>query len=172
MSKYGGDLTDFGQTSSMNGKNIEAYYRGPKQEQQFANDLENFDEMSVAELQALIPANWHDDQSADYWEDELIPFCGKDGQTNAYVKRGVDEEIVEYGERQQTTQYTWKFATDDNHIYFKAGAKITARGRDWFLLKVISQDTTLTMQNRYNAMDTSPNNPRLLQFGLKTLVLV
>jgi hypothetical protein len=172
MSKYGGDLTDYGQTSSMVGKNIEAFYRGPKEEQQFANDLENFEEMSVADLLALIPANWHDDTSSDYWQDELIPFSGKDGQTNAYVKRGVDDEITEYGDRQQTNQFTWKFATDDNHIHFMAGAKIYIRGREWFLIKVITQDSTLTMQNKYNAMDTNPKNTRLLQMGLKTLVLV
>jgi len=172
MGKYTGDLTDFGQTSSTVGKNIEAFYRGPKEEQQFADSLENFEEMSVAELKALIPANWNDDTSADYWEDELIPFSGKDGQTNAYVKRGVDDEIVEYGERQQTNKFTWQFATDDNHIYFKAGAKVITRGREWFLIKVITQDSTLTMQNKYNAMDTNPRNTRLLQLGLKTLVLV
>jgi hypothetical protein len=172
MGKYGGDLTNYGQTNSLVGKNIEAFYRGPKEEQQFANDLENFEEMSVAELQALIPANWHDDTSPDYWQDELVPFSGKDGQTNAYVKRGIDDEISEYGEREQTNKFTWKFMTDDNHIHFLAGAKIYTRGREWFLIKVITQDSTLTIQNKYNAMDTSPKNTRLLQMGLKTLVLV
>lgn len=172
MGGWGGDLTNFGQTTSMVGKNIEAFYRSPKQEQHFANDLENFDEMSVTELLALIPANWHDDTSTDYWEDEKIPFTGKDGQTNAYVKRGVDDEVVDYGDRAQTNKFTWQFATDDNHIHFMAGGKVYVRGREWFLIKVITQDSTLTMQNKYNAMDTNPYNKRLQQLGLKTLVLL
>lgn len=172
MGKYGGDLTDYGQTSSMVGKNIDAFYRAPKEEQQFADELENFEEMSLDELKALIPENWHDDTSADYWQDERVYFSGKDGQTNAYVKRGVDDEIVEYGDRQQVNKFTWYFATDDNHIHFKAGAKVYAKGREWYLLKVITQDSTLTMMNKYNAMDTSPYNERLLRMGLKTLVLV
>jgi len=173
MGKYGGELSNFGQTNSLVGKNIEALYRAPKQEQQFADELENFETMSVADLLALVPNGFYDDSQPDYWQDnELIPFVGKDGQTNAYVKRGVDDDIVEYGDRQQTNKYTWKFMTDDNHIVFKAGAKVKVRGRDWFVIKVIVQDSTLSQQNKYNAMDTSPNNTRLLQMGLKTLVLV
>jgi hypothetical protein len=172
MSKYSGDLTDFGQTSSLQGKSIEAYYRGPKEEQQFADELENFEELSLNELKALIPTNWHDDTSADYWLDERKHFWGKDGQTNAYVKRGVDDVDVEILDRQQTNKYSWFFATDDNHIHFLAGGKIYARGREWFVLKVITQDSTSSTVNKYNSMNTDPDSKRLLQFGLKTLVLV
>jgi len=172
MSRYGGDLTDYGQTSSIVGKNIEALYRSPKEEQQFANDLDDFETMSASQLLALIPANWHDDTSADYWQDEVIPFTGKDGQTNSYVKRGMDDELAEYGDRSQTNKFAWYFATDDNHIHFMAGGKVYTRGKEWFVIKVITQDSTLTMQNRYNAMDTNPKNTRLQQMGLKTLVLV
>jgi len=172
MPGFGGDLTDYGQTNSLFGKNIEAYYRAPKKEMQLADKLENFEEMSAEELLALIPKNWHDDSNLDYWTEEKIPFSGKDGQTNAYVKRGVDDETLEYFDRQQTNKYTWLFATDDNHIHFVSGGKIYTRGREWFLIKIITQDSTSSTVNKYNAMNTSPDNKRLLQFGLKTLVLV
>jgi len=172
MGKYGGELSDFGQTNSLFGKNIEAYYRAPKEEQDFSNELDDYENMSISDLKALIPDNWYEENNGDYWEDEKSHFWGKDGQTNAYVKRGVDDEVTEPLDRMQINQYTWHFATDDNHIYFKAGGKIYARGKEWFLIKVITQDSTSSMTNKFNAMDTNPDNKRLLQFGLKTLVLI
>ena len=172
MSKYVGDLTDFGQTNSLFGKNLEADYRKPKEELELAEDLPDFNDMSIDELKALVPENWHDDSDTDYWEDRLYHFDGKDGQTNAYVKRGLDDEETEILERQQTNIFTWHFSTDDNHIRFLAGGKIYAKGREWFLLKVISQDSTSSTTNKYEAMDTSPYNKQLLQFGFKILVLV
>lgn len=172
MSGFGGNLTDYGQTTSMFGKNIKAFYRAPKQEQQFADSIEDFDTLTAQQILDLIPTNWNNDTSSDYWQDELVPFWGKDGQTNAYVKRGVDDEIVDYLDRQQTNKLTWHFATDDNHLRFLAGGKVYARGREWFVLKVITQDSTSSMANKYNAMDTNPYDTRLLQMGLKTLILV
>lgn len=172
VGSFGGDLTDFGQTGSLYGKNIRGNYRGPKEELDFKDGLENFEDLSMQSLLSLIPENWFEENDNDYWEDDVTGFWGKDGQTNAYVKQGVDNEIVEYLDRQQTNQYVWQFATDDNHIYFKVGGKVYARGREWFIVKVITQDNTSTTTNKYNAMDTSPKNKRLLQFGLKTLVLI
>lgn len=172
MSKYTGDLTDFGQTNSMFGKNIQAYYRAPKTEQDFGDSLENYTEMTGNELLALVPDNWFDDTNEEYWESEKKPFNGKDGQTNAYVKRGLDDNLTEYAEREQTNKYTWHFSTDENHIHFFGGGKIYAKGKEWFILKVINQDTTTTITNKYEAMDTSPYNERLQQLGLKTLVLI
>lgn len=174
MGGFGGDLTDFGQTNSLENKNIEAYYRAPKEEYSFAQELAEADVngMSVNEMIALVPENWNEQTSTDYWEDDLTHFWGKDGQTNAYVKRGVDDEIDEPLDRMQIDRFTWYFATDDNHTYFKAGGKIYARGREWFIVKVITQDSTSSTTNKYNAMNTDPYNKRLLQFGLKTMVLV
>lgn len=172
MGKYGGDLTNFGQTNTLYGKNIEALYRAPKEELDFKDDLEDLEAKSISSLKEMIPDNWFEENNSDYWEDNYTHFTGKDGQTNAYVKQGIDSEIIEVLDRQQTNQYIWKFATDDNHLYFKAGGKIQARGREWFLLKVITQDGTSSTTNKYNAMDTSPYNTRLLQMGLKLLVLI
>jgi len=174
MAGQGGNLTDFGQTNSMASKNIQAYYRAPKQEYNFSKELEEIDinNSSMQDLLDLIPESWHEEDNTSYWEEEKQFFWGKDGQTNAYVKRGVDDEVAEPLERFQVNKYAWHFATDDNHIIFKAGGKIYARGREWFIVKVITQDSTSSTQNKYNAMDTSPENKRLLQFGRKTLVLV
>ena len=172
MGSFGGDLTNYGQTNTLHGKNIEALYRAPKTELEVKEELSDLENMSMEDLMNLIPKNWFEEKTDDYWEDNYTHFTGKDGQTNAYVKQGADNEVVEYLDRQQTTEYIWKFATDDNHIHFKGGAKIQARGREWFVLKVISQDGTSTMTNKYNAMDTGPYNERLLRMGLKTLVLI
>ena len=172
MSKFSGDLTDYGQTNSLFGKNIQAYYRAPKSEQDFGDSLENFQDMSENELLALIPKVWHDDSNEEYWNSEKTPFNGKDGQTNAYVKRGLDDNIAEYVEREQTNKYTWHFSTDENHIHFFGGGKIYAKGKEWFIIKVINQDTTTTITNKYEAMDTNPYSTRIQQMGLKTLVLI
>lgn len=172
MKKYGGDLTDYGQTSGMFLKNIDALYRAPKKEQDFTSQIENFEDMSLNDLLALVPENWHDNEDNDYWEGQKIAFSGKDGQTNAYVKRGVDDEIEEALPRFQYNQYAWYFATDDNHTRFLSGGKVWAKGREWLIIKVINQDTTATIQNKYYAMDTDPYDERMLQMGVKTLVLV
>lgn len=177
MKKYGGDLTNYGQTGSLHLKNIGAYYKAPKTQVEFQEMLEydenmNIANMSYEEIMSLIPENWHD-ESGDYWAD--IPeqfFNAKDGQTNAYVKRGTDEEVEEYFEREETTVYSWHIATDENHINFVSGGKVRAKGIDWFILKVIQQDSTGTYANKYFAMDTNPNNERLKQMGLKTLVCI
>jgi len=172
MGGFGGNLTDYGQTSSIEGKNIGALYRAPKEELDFKEELDDFETMSAQDLLDLIPTNWYEENDQDYWVDDYVHFWGKDGQTNAYVKRGIDNEIDEPLDRYQINKFAWLFATEDNHIYFKAGGKIRTNGRDWFIIKVINQQSTYTIQNKYNAMDTGPDNKRLLRFGLKTLVLV
>ena len=172
MGGYGGNLTDFGQTGSMVLKNLEALYRSPKTQLEQQTQDVNISSLTYAQILALVPTNWHDEES-DYWsENEGEHFNCRDGQTNSYVKRGTDEEVEEVFDRQELTAIVWHIATDDNHIEFLAGGKIKAKGIDWFVLKVIQQDSTGTYANRYNAMDTSPSNKRLRRIGVKTLVCV
>ncbi|MDY0277917.1 MAG: hypothetical protein RBQ97_07515 [Acholeplasma sp.] len=172
MGKFGGDLTDFGQTGSLYLKNLEAIYKRPKNQLELVDKDVNVEELSFNELLALVPDNFHDDNS-DYWEKEAeVGFNCKDGQTNAYVKRGTDEETEEFFDRQVTTTLVWHITTDDNHVKFLAGGKVKAKGIDWFILKVVQQDSTGTYANRFNAMDTSPDNDRLRQIGLKTLICI
>ena len=169
---FGGDLTNFGQTGSMVLKNLQATYKTPKTQLEQQTQETDISSLTYAQILALVPSNWHDEES-DYWsEAEELPFNCRDGQTNAYVKRGTDEEVEEIFDRQEASVLVWHIATDDNHIEFKAGGKVKAKGAEWFVLKVIQQDTTGTYANRYNAMDTSPNNDRLRRIGVKTLICV
>ena len=172
MGGFGGDLTNFGQTGSMVLKNIEAIYKSPKTQLEQKTQEIDISSLTYAEILALVPQNWHDEES-DYWtENEGLNFNCRDGQTNSYVKRGTDEEVEEIFDRQEASVIVWHIATDDNHIEFLAGGKVKAKGVEWFVLKVIQQDSTGTYANRYNAMDTSPDNIRLRRIGVKTLICV
>ena len=167
-----GDLTNYGQTGSMVLKNLQATYKRPKTQLEQKEENVDISSLTYEEILALVPRNWHDEQS-DYWaESELLHFSCRDGQTNSYVKRGTDEEVEEVFDRQETSAIVWHIATDDNHIDFLAGGKVKAKGIDWFVLKVIQQDSTGTYANRYHAMDASPDNIRLRKIGVKTLVCV
>lgn len=173
MKSFGGNLTNHGLTSSLQGKNLQAIYIKPKREWKMEEEIPNYKDMSMEELLSLIPKNWHDNSDLTYWE-ELDPqyFYCKDGQTNVYVKEGMDDEVVDFLERTEGREYVWRIATDDKHIEFISGGKVKVKGREWFILRVISQDGTSTEQNKFNAIDTSYNNKRLQIYGLKTLVLV
>jgi len=172
MKKYGGDLTDFGQTGSLYLKNLNATYKRPKSQLDLQDRDIDLSTMTYAQIMALVPENWHDDTS-DYWStvDEEHFYC-KDGQTNAYVKRGTDEEVEQYFDREETTILIWHIATDDNQAKFLSGGKVRAKGVDWFVLKVIQQDSTGTYANKYNAMNTSADNERLRHLGLKTMICI
>ena len=168
---YGGNLTNLGITGTLHGKNITAYYLEPKQDWEYEKELPNYADLSVQEILDRVPKNWKNNGDLSYWKSkERIFFSAKDGQTNAYVKRGIDEELDEFLDRQEVQKYAWQLATDDP-IIFKAGGKVLVMGREYFILKVILQQATGTYQNNFNAMDTHPENKRLQLFGLKTLVL-
>ena len=172
MGSFGGDLTNYGQTGSMVLKNLQATYKHPKTQLEQQTQETDISTLTYLQILALVPTNWHDEES-DYWDNaEAIHFNCRDGQTNSYVKRGTDEEVEEIFDRQEASVVVWHIATDDNHIEFSAGGKVKAKGIEWFILKVIQQDSTGTYANRYNAMDTSPNNKRLRRIGVKTLICV
>lgn len=172
MKKYGGDLTDYGRTGSLYGKDIEATYKRPKNQIEMQDTDINLNDMTYEQIMALVPENWHDEKS-DYWDDTPpVPFSCKDGQTNAYVKRGTDEEVDEYMNREETKVLVWHIATDDNHIRLMSGGKIRAKGIDWFVVKVIQQDSTGSYANRYKSMDTNPDNEELRHLGLKTMMCI
>ena len=172
MKAYGGNLTDYGRTNSLYLKNLEASYRRPKNQLELKDDVTSITSMSWNDIMSLVPDNWHDD-SSDYWATATEEhFYCKDGQTNAYVKRGTDEEVEQIFDRQEASVLEWHIATDDNHVRFLAGGKIRAKGADWFVLKVIQQDSTGTNANKYNAMDTNKDNEDLRFLGLKTMVCV
>lgn len=168
---YGGDLTNIALTGTLVYKNLDAEYLEPKQPWEFEKELPDYKNMSVNELLEHTPKNWKDNKNESYWKNtNRQKFSAKDGQTNAYVKRGVDEDVYEYLDREFTRRTTWQIATDDP-INFIAGGKVIVGGREYFILKVILQQSTGTYQNKFFAMDTSPDNERIQLIGLKTLVL-
>lgn len=172
MKKYGGDLTNYGRTGSLYLKDIEATYKRPKNQIELQDKDLDLNDMTYEQIMALVPENWHDEKS-DYWDETPpVPFSCKDGQTNAYVKRGTDEEVDEYFDREETKVLVWHIATDDNHVKFVAGGKIRAKGIDWYVAKVIQQDSTGSYANRYKAMDTNPDNDELRHIGLKTMMCI
>ena len=169
---YGGNLTLYALQGGMVNKNIKAKYRKPKQEWEIQQQLPNYKSMSINALKQRIPKNWFNDTSNDYWEDNVETFWGKDGQTNAYVKTGLDDEIMEYVDREENHEFIWRIQTDDAHVDFKSGGKIYAMGREWFIMKVIVMVNNATYQNKFYAMDTDNSNPLLRKIGVKLLVLV
>ena len=62
MGGYGGDLTRKGQTNSLFSKNIDAKYRAPKDARLFGLELNDTSNMSIAQLLALIPDNYIEEQ--------------------------------------------------------------------------------------------------------------
>ncbi len=174
MGGYGGDLTNRGQTNSMFSKNIDAKYRAPKDARLFGLSLEASEPLSIAELLARIPVNYLEEQSsvtADKWQESFEIFSGKDGQTNAYVKRGMDFELVEVADGYETVVVVWHFMTDDTHIEFQPGSKVYTAGREWTVMKIINQYTPGTVTNKFFAMQTM-DNERVQQLGYKILVMV
>jgi hypothetical protein len=166
------DLTNYGLTGSFYLKNLDAKYLAPIKPYELEKEIDNIDNLSLNEMLDLIPKDWVNNKSTTYWETgRPISFSYKDGQTNAYVKRGEDEDVDELLAREETQKYVWQIATDDP-IIFKAGGKVIANGREYFILKVIVQQSTGTYQNKFFAMDTSPENKRTQVMGLKTLVLI
>ena len=174
MGGYGGDLTKKGQTNSMFSKNIDAKYRAPKDARLFGMELETSIPLSIAELLSKIPVNYLEEQSSvigDKWQKSYDLFSGKDGQTNAYVKRGMDFELVEVADGYETVVVVWHFMTDDTHIDFQPGAKVYTVGREWTVMKIINQYTKGTVTNKFFAMQTI-DNAHIQQLGYKILVMV
>jgi hypothetical protein len=174
MGGYGGNLTRKGQTNSLFDKNIDAMYRAPKDARLFGIELNASEPLSIAQLLAKIPDNYIQDQidnSSTKWIDNYQKFSGKDGQTNAYVKRGMDFELVEVADGYETTVVVWHFSTDDVSIDFNVGGKIYTAGREWTIMKIINQFSRGTATNKYFAMNTMDND-LVQKSGYMTFVLV
>jgi len=174
MGGYGGDLTRKGQTNSLFSKNIDAKYRAPKDARLFGLELEEITNMTPAQILARIPDNYVQDQltvDSKKWTKDYEWFSGKDGQTNAYVKRGMDFELAEVADGNETVIILWHFATDETHIRFQVGGKVYTAGREWTIMKIINQFSRGTVTNKYFAMNTMDTNI-IQKSGYMTFVLV
>lgn len=174
MGGYGGDLTRKGQTNSLFSKNIDAKYRAPKDARLFGLELEQIKDLTPAQILSHIPSNYVEEQlnvSDTKWTNDYEYFSGKDGQTNAYVKRGMDFELAEVADGYETTVIVWHFSTDDTSIDFNVGGKIYTAGREWTIMKIINQFSRGTVTNKYFAMNTMDTNI-IQKSGYMTFVLV
>lgn len=174
MGGFGGDLTNFGQTNALVLKNIDAKYRAPKDARLFGIQIEDSIPMSIAELISRIPEDYVKEQTmvtGDRWNDAFEWFSGKDGQTNAYVKRGLDFELVEVANGNEVVVTVWHFATDDTHIEFMVNGKVYTMGREWTIMKIINQYSRGTVANKLYGMNTI-DNVDAQRIGIKILVLV
>lgn len=174
MGGYGGDLTRKGQTNSLFSKNIDAKYRAPKDARLFGMEIEETTPLSISQLLAMIPANYVEEQlnvKDTKWTNDYQFFSGKDGQTNAYVKRGMDFELAEVADGYETTIVVWHFSTDDTSIDFNVGGKIYTAGREWTIMKIINQFSRGTATNKYFAMNTMDTDI-IQKSGYMTFVLV
>ena len=174
MGGFGGNLTRKGQTNSLFSKNIDAKYRAPKDARLFGLELEEAEPMSIEQLLARIPSNYIEEQlnqTDTKWTDNYQFFSGKDGQTNAYVKRGMDFELTEVAEGFETKVIVWHFSTDDTSIDFSVGGKIYTGGREWTVMKIINQFSRGTATNKYFAMNTLDTDI-IKKSGYMTFVLV
>lgn len=174
MGGFGGNLTNRGLTGSLLLKNIEGLYIPPKTEFELEKTFPNFKEMSIQDIKNSLPKNWTEySGNVDYWDkQEPQHFTAKDGQTNAYVKSGIDEEVIEYLDREETQENTWQIQTDDTHLKFVAGGKIIIGNREYFLAKVVSMQQTSTYQNKLYAMNTGARTDNFKKVGVKLLILV
>lgn len=143
------DLTFINSGNSGVYYNIEARYFEPKEEFKVAEEVPNYNSMSVSDLVNHVKQK--DIKDKAYWANEGITFYGKDGATDAYTKSGESEEIVEYFDRQFMNQRVWRFETNESYIDFKAGGIVRLEGddKDWVILHVIHVFNTGTVQNRY-----------------------
>lgn len=148
--------------------NLKCYYREPKKTLDFRETFPRFNSMSVKQIKEYVPKNYNDN-GEDFWYDEKHIFWGKDGTSNAYVKRGLDDEEIEYFDRALAQGQSWRLETNNQNIDFKAGGKISAGGRDWIIIKVINQQATQTVQNQFWWQDTNKN---IAKQGIKMFIMI
>lgn len=148
--------------------NIECYYRKPKKPLDFKETFPNYNKMSIKQIREGVPKNYND-KNEDFWYDEQFKFYGKDGTSNAYVKRGLDMEEIEYFDRALTNGQSWRLETNNPKINFESGGKIIAGGREWIIVKIIGQQSTQTVQNKLWWGSTKKD---LVKNSIKTFILV
>ena len=165
-----------GQSTTFNEDILGTYYP-PKNEYDFEKDIrESNYTASIADLKRAFDIannnikvdNVEERDKSQYYDETGITFYGKDGTSDAYVKRGLDADIVSYFERQEVNQRTWRFSTSSSDIDFKGGGKIVIGNKEWVIIKVINQFSTNDIENQLKVR----TNMNLLEYwGYKTFIL-
>lgn len=170
-------LTRLMGSSTTFNEDIKGFYHEPLKEYDFDKNIResNFN-ASIDDLKrAFQVANGEiqiDDveerDKTQYFNESGRVFYGKDGAGDAYVKKGIDADLVSYFERQETEKRTWRMATSTTHIDFKSGGKVFIGGREWVILKVINQLSTNDIENNLKARS---NMSIVETWGAKILIL-
>lgn len=165
-----------GQSTTFN-EDIKAWYHPPLKEYDFDKNIKqsNYNK-SIDDLKKAFEIatgqtkldNIDDIPKTQYYDETGMMFFGKDGTSDAYVKRGLDNDMVSYFERQEINKRTWRFSTSVSHIDFKAGGKIFVGNKAWVIIKVINQISTNDIENQIKARW---NMELFENWGYKTLIL-
>ena len=153
---------------------LEAEYFAPKTELDLAVDFKGFQGLNLAQLKAKVQTdfvnNYLDENGNKTTVHELEghTFHFRDGKSDVYTKGGLDYQVVEYLDRQQTQSQKWRMETNST-IDFKAGGKIVVAGQEFLLAKVLTILTTGTRGNKFLAMRSPVGWQR---YGNKMLVLM
>lgn len=158
-------------------ENIEAIYYEPIAEWKFQEDLKSsgynkslksLKEAYEKRVNKNIRDKSENGNNTSYWSKQGITFFGKDGTSDAYTKRGMDLEEVEYLDRQLTEKQAWRLETSDTYIDYKVGAKVFIGNTEYIIVFIINQ---LNIGNIGNFLKARPNPNIVNRWGVKTLIL-
>ncbi len=153
---------------------LTGYYHAPKKELDIIKDIPNFKEMNLAQIKAMINkdfskfGNVDETETLEYIEKNGQMFKFRDGKSDVYTKGGLDYQVVEYLDRQQTQNQKWRLETNST-MDFKAGGKVIVAGQEFLIAKVLTILTTGTRTNKFLAMRTPLGWQR---YGNKMIVLM
>lgn len=166
-----------GQLTTFN-EDVKAYYYEPLREQDFINNIKESNYMITPEKlkeNMLKRMNKEYEQknplteNTQYYSSVGIPFFGRDGTSDAYVKRGVDSDIAEYFDRQQLAKRSRRFQTSNSSIDFKSGGKIVIGSKEWIIAKIINIQSGSDFDNKVKG---TYNMDLLENFGNKIFILI
>lgn len=153
---------------------LEASYYAPKQELNLERDFKGFTGWNLAQLKSKVEADFvksykdADGNQVSIHEDVERKFHFRDGKSDVYTKGGLDYQVVEYLDRQQTQNQKWRLETNST-MDFKAGGKVIVAGQEFLIAKVLTILTTGTRTNKFLAMRTPLGWQR---YGNKMIVLM
>lgn len=88
------------------------------------------------------------EKNTNYFNEEGQYFFAKDGQTDVYVKRGLDEEMFSYFERQEASKKSMRLQTSNPFINFFVGGKIVLGSKEWYIAAIINVYSGAEIENK------------------------
>lgn len=145
--------------------NILAYYFAPKKEFNINKDSPNWMSMSPEEIVDSVDRtsqtnpiftdpNTDEKTILGYCEEYGIPFYCADGTEDVYTKSGLENEEMEYLDRQFANKRKFRIKTDETYIDFKSGGIIVIGTEIYRMALVIKTIGSGTTHNKFNSMNT------------------